>query len=193
MKHLKILVIVFTVAIVAGMLFTSKEAHVNEEVVYHSFGGEKPEPVNHVKVLPSYNNSSDSSESIDKILTTINETLTYNNKKLQTKKTPYVELVICLDTSGSMSGLIEQAKMQLWKIVNEMATAKRGKRSPLLEVALYEYGKSSIPASQGYIKMLVPLTTDLDRISEELFKLRTNGGSEYCGMVNCRFKHEDNT
>ncbi len=99
------------------------------------------------------------------------------------KKDPVVQMAILLDTSGSMSGLIEQAKMQLWKIVNEMATAKRGKRSPLLEVALYEYGKSSIPASKGYIKMLVPLTTDLDRISEELFKLRTNGGSEYCGMV----------
>ncbi|MEN8221956.1 MAG: VWA domain-containing protein [Acidobacteriota bacterium] len=99
------------------------------------------------------------------------------------KKDPVVQMAILLDTSGSMSGLIEQAKMQLWKIVNEMATAKRGKRSPLIEVALYEYGKSSIPASKGYIKMLVPLTTDLDRISEELFKLRTNGGSEYCGMV----------
>jgi len=99
------------------------------------------------------------------------------------KKDPVVQMAILLDTSGSMSGLIEQAKMQLWKIVNEMATAKRGKRSPLLEVALYEYGKSSIPAARGYIRQLVPLTMDLDRISEELFKLKTNGGSEYCGMV----------
>ena len=31
--------------------------------------------------------------------------------------------------------------------------------------------------------MIVPLSTDLDRISEELFKLRTNGGDEYCGQV----------
>ena len=62
------------------------------------------------------------------------------------KADPVVQMAILLDTSGSMDGLIEQAKMQLWKIVNEMARGKRGGRSPMLEVALYEYGKSSIPA-----------------------------------------------
>jgi hypothetical protein len=98
-------------------------------------------------------------------------------------KKPLVQLAILLDTSGSMEGLIEQAKSQLWKIVNEMALAKKGGKSPRLEVALYEYGKSAIPASEGYLRMIVPLSTDLDLISEELFKLKTNGGSEYCGTV----------
>jgi len=96
---------------------------------------------------------------------------------------PLIQMAILLDTSGSMEGLIEQAKTQLWKIVNEMALAKQKGVSPQLEVALYEYGKSSIPASEGYMRMIVPLSEDLDLISEELFKLRTNGGSEYCGMV----------
>jgi hypothetical protein len=101
----------------------------------------------------------------------------------KSKEKPLVQLAILLDTSGSMEGLIEQAKTQLWKIVNEMALAKKSGQSPRLEVALYEYGKSSIPASEGYIRMIVPLSVDLDRISEELFKLKTNGGSEYCGQV----------
>jgi hypothetical protein len=96
---------------------------------------------------------------------------------------PLVQMAILLDTSGSMEGLIEQAKTQLWKIVNEMALAKKDGQSPRLEVALYEYGKDSIPASEGYLRMIVPLSVDLDRISEELFKLKTNGGSEYCGKV----------
>ncbi len=100
----------------------------------------------------------------------------------KTKK-PSVEIAILLDTSGSMEGLIDQAKTQLWKIVNEMATAKRDGVAPELKVALYEYGKSSLPASEGYMRMIVPLSTDLDLLSEELFKLKTNGGSEYCGMV----------
>lgn len=99
------------------------------------------------------------------------------------KRKPLVEMAILLDTSGSMEGLIEQAKTQLWKIVNEMASAKRKGVSPEIKVALYEYGKSSLPAKGGYMRMIVPLSTDLDLISEELFKLRTNGGSEYCGMV----------
>ena len=99
------------------------------------------------------------------------------------KPKPIIQMAILLDTSGSMSGLIEQAKTQLWKIVNEMVLATRDGQVPDLQLALYEYGKSSIPADEGYMRMILPLTTDLDKVSEELFALRTNGGSEYCGMV----------
>ncbi len=98
-------------------------------------------------------------------------------------KRELIQIAILLDTSNSMDGLINQAKSQLWKIVNEFALAKKNGKSPTLEVALYEYGKSSIPANEGHMRMILPLTTDLDSVSDELFKLRTNGGDEYCGMV----------
>jgi len=94
-----------------------------------------------------------------------------------------IQLAILLDTSNSMDGLIDQAKSQLWKVVNELARARRGGKAPALEVALFEYGNDGLPESQGYIRKVSDLTTDLDRISEELFKLTTDGGSEYCGMV----------
>lgn len=94
-----------------------------------------------------------------------------------------VQLAILLDTSGSMEGLIEQAKTQLWSIVNELALAKKNGQTPALEVALFEYGKSSLKINDGYIKQISTLTKDLDKISEELFKLKTNGGDEYCGWV----------
>jgi hypothetical protein len=96
---------------------------------------------------------------------------------------PLVQLAILLDTSGSMDGLIEQAKSQLWSVVNQFATAKHSGRRPELQVALYEYGKQSIPASEGYLRMILPLSTDLDAVSEQLFALRTNGGEEYCGRA----------
>lgn len=96
---------------------------------------------------------------------------------------PLIQMAILLDTSGSMSGLINQARTQIWKVVNEFATTRKDGEIPQLEVALYEYGKSSLPQAEGYIRMILPLTTDLDRVSEELFALRTNGGSEFCGMV----------
>lgn len=99
------------------------------------------------------------------------------------KPEPLVQLAILLDTSNSMDGLIDQAKTQLWKIVNEMARAKRDGQAINLQVGLYEYGKSSLPAGEGYLRMIVPLTNDLDKISDELFNLKTNGGDEYCGMV----------
>lgn len=96
---------------------------------------------------------------------------------------PVVQLAILLDTSGSMQGLIEQAKGQLWKIVNEFLKARQDGQMPEVQVALYEYGKSSLSRESGWIRQIVPLSTDLDRISEELFALKTNGGDEYCGWV----------
>ncbi len=99
------------------------------------------------------------------------------------QKADHVQLAILLDTSNSMDGLINQARTQLWKIVNELATAKRGGEVPELQVALYEYGKSSLSKDGGFIRQLVPLTDDLDKISEELFALTTQGGEEYCGQV----------
>lgn len=96
---------------------------------------------------------------------------------------PLVQIAILLDTSGSMEGLIEQAKSQLWRIVNEFAKAKQDGAAPEVQVALYEYGKSSLSAETGWIRQIQPLTQDLDKISEELFALRTNGGDEYCGWV----------
>jgi len=94
-----------------------------------------------------------------------------------------IQLALLLDTSGSMDGLIDQAKSQLWKIVNELATSKKNGKPSDLYVALYEYGKQSIPVDEGYLRNIVPFTQDLDKISDELFKLRTNGGDEYCGKV----------
>ena len=98
-------------------------------------------------------------------------------------KKPLIQMAILLDTSSSMDGLIAQAKSQLWKVVNEFIRSKRGGFRPEIQVALYEYGKSSIPSGEGYLRMISPLTTDLDKVSEELFALKTNGGQEYCGQV----------
>ena len=95
-----------------------------------------------------------------------------------------IQLALLLDTSNSMDGLIDQAKSQLWKIVNELATAKCDDGSrPNIKIALYEYGNDNLPSSEGYIRQVCGLTSDLDLISEKLFALRTNGGSEFCGYV----------
>ena len=96
---------------------------------------------------------------------------------------PRIQIAVLLDTSNSMDGLIDQARSQLWRVVNEFALVKKGARRPALEVALYEYGKPTLPAEQGYVRQILAFTDDLDRVSEELFALKTNGGEEYCGTV----------
>ena len=96
---------------------------------------------------------------------------------------PKIQIAILLDTSSSMDGLINQTRAQLWRIVNTFATAKRHGKSPRLEIALYQYGNNGLSRESGFIQRMVPLTTDLDQVSEALFKLTTNGGDEYCGQV----------
>lgn len=93
-----------------------------------------------------------------------------------------IQVALLLDTSNSMDGLIDQAKSRLWNIVNTLTTLKYNGQAPQIEIALYEYGNDGI-RDDNYIRQVTPLTQDLDLVSEKLFSLRTNGGSEYCGAV----------
>lgn len=93
-----------------------------------------------------------------------------------------IQVALLLDTSNSMDGLIDQAKSRLWNIVNTLTTLKYNGKSPQVEIALYEYGNDGLKG-ENYIRQVTPLTQDLDLVSEKLFALRTNGGSEYCGAV----------
>jgi len=94
-----------------------------------------------------------------------------------------IKVALLLDTSNSMDGLIDQAKSQLWNVVNELSVAKCNGETPKLEIALYEYGNDQLSMREGYIRLVNPFTRDLDLISEKLFSLKTDGGSEYCGQV----------
>ena len=93
-----------------------------------------------------------------------------------------IQVAILLDTSNSMDGLIDQAKSRLWNIVNTLTTLKYDGKTPKIEIALYEYGNDGI-SDKNWIRKVTPLTQDLDLISEKLFALKTNGGTEYCGAV----------
>jgi hypothetical protein len=100
------------------------------------------------------------------------------------KKVNTVQIALLLDTSNSMDGLINQAKSQLWDIVNEFSLAKCDNETrPNLQIALYQYGNDNLSADEGYIQKVLGFSSDLDEISEKLFSLTTNGGEEYCGKV----------
>jgi hypothetical protein len=93
---------------------------------------------------------------------------------------PAVDLVICLDTSNSMDGLINSAKAKLWDIVNEMGKAKP---APELRIALYAYGTPAYGKETGYVKKVLDFTSDLDMVYQQLFGLKTHGGDEYVARV----------
>ncbi len=107
-------------------------------------------------------------------------------KEMPTSKTSgnMVKIALLLDTSNSMDGLINQAKAQLWDIVNKFSYARCGNsQRPELQIALYQYGNDGLAAGEGYIQQVLGFSNDLDEISQKLFSLSTNGGEEFCGEV----------
>ena len=105
------------------------------------------------------------------------------NVNLNITEKPKIQLAILLDTSSSMNGLLDQTRNQLWQVVNEFSKAERDGVKPTLEVAVYEYGNSHLSSDTGFIRQVSGLTGELDEVSEALFSLTTNGGSEYCGYA----------
>jgi hypothetical protein len=93
-----------------------------------------------------------------------------------------VDVVMCLDTSSSMDGLIHSAKRRLWTVVNDVA---RLEPMPSLRVALYSYGNNSYEARRGWVRREVELTTDLDEVYKRINALRTasSGSSEFAARV----------
>ena len=91
-------------------------------------------------------------------------------------QSPPVDVVIALDVSGSMSGLIESAKQRLWDIVNDIGQAQP---QPDLRIAIITYGNPSYGEQGGYVRVDIPFTRDLDAVMQTLFSSGTNGGDEY--------------
>ena len=117
------------------------------------------------------------------LLLSVMSTVSYAHKVVPVKNDNLIQVAILLDTSGSMSGLISQAKSQLWSILNTLSDAELNGEPARIEIALYEYGNDRLSEKDGYVLQRVAFTTDMDKISESLFSMRTNGGSEYCGEV----------
>jgi hypothetical protein len=88
-----------------------------------------------------------------------------------------IQIALLLDVSGSMEGLINQARAELWKVVNDLSG--RNEANSRLEIALYAYGYGGQPI----IRRLSDFTSDLDRVSQLLYSLNTSGSQEWCGSV----------
>ncbi|MGY8915049.1 MAG: hypothetical protein ACKVJF_08195, partial [Flavobacteriales bacterium] len=83
------------------------------------------------------------------------------------KSRPTVKIALLLDTSNSMDGLINQAKAQLWDVVNKFGYVKCGNDArPQLQIAIYEYGNDNLSSNEGYIRQVIGFSSDLDEISE---------------------------
>jgi hypothetical protein len=90
---------------------------------------------------------------------------------------PEVEVVFCLDTTGSMGGLIEGAKQKIWAIANQIIL---GEPSPLLRIGLVGYRD----IGDAYVTKVFPLDDDLDSVFENLMSFQAGGGGDTPEHVN---------
>jgi Mg-chelatase subunit ChlD len=90
---------------------------------------------------------------------------------------PRVEAVFVLDTTGSMSGLIQAAKEKIWSIANTLASAKP---APDVKIGLVAYRDRG----DSYVTKVTPLGADLDLMYRELMKFEAGGGGDGPESVN---------
>jgi Mg-chelatase subunit ChlD len=90
---------------------------------------------------------------------------------------PKVEVVFCLDTTGSMGGLIDGAKAKIWSICNQIAD---GKPAPDVKVGLVAYRDRG----DEYVTKVFELSDDLDAIHGHLKKFVAAGGGDTPESVN---------
>jgi Mg-chelatase subunit ChlD len=88
-----------------------------------------------------------------------------------------VEVCFVLDTTGSMSGLIDGAKKKIWTIANSVVAADSKASIRFALVAYRDRGDS-------YVTKIVELTDDLDRIFAELQSFEAGGGGDTPESVN---------
>lgn len=96
---------------------------------------------------------------------------------------PLIQIALLLDTSGSMKGLVDQARSQLWNVVSDLSQARLNGDPIRLEIAVYQFGTEEVSKSRGCLRRVVSFTENLDEVSEGLFSLRVGGGDEFCGQV----------
>ena len=90
---------------------------------------------------------------------------------------PKIEVAFVLDTTGSMSGLIEAAKEKIWSIASSMAQAQP---TPEIRMGLVAYRDRG----DSYVTRVVDLSTDLDSMYATLMDFAADGGGDGPESVN---------
>lgn len=92
-------------------------------------------------------------------------------------KKPSVEVVFCIDTTGSMGGLLDGAKLKIWGICNQILN---GRPMPNLKVGLVPFRDKN----EEYVTKVFDLREDLDDVYADLQTFSAAGGGDEPEHVN---------
>ena len=91
--------------------------------------------------------------------------------------TPRIEAVFVLDTTGSMTGLIEGAKQKIWSIASQIASAQT---TPEIRMGLIGYRDRG----DAYVTRHFALNQDIDALYGHLQRFSAGGGGDGPESVN---------
>lgn len=91
-----------------------------------------------------------------------------------------VDIVFCLDASGSMKAMLDEVRARLWEVVNDFS---RMTPTPELRVGLLLYGSHESSEDAGWIVKRSELTSSLDQVYDAMLDIETKGNREYVGWV----------
>ena len=111
---------------------------------------------------------------VESAITPIEDPQAVSAAQAQGKK---IEVVFVLDTTGSMSGLIQGAKDNIWSIASSMASAES---APTIKMGLVAYRDKG----DDYVTKTVDLSEDLDTNYGTLMGFQANGGGDHPEDVN---------
>jgi len=100
-----------------------------------------------------------------------------NPPVVQQQQASKIDVVFVLDTTGSMSGLIEAAKEKIWSIASSLAQAEH---APDIRMGLVAYRDKG----DAYVTQVTDLSTDLDSMYARLMDFRAQGGGDGPEHVN---------
>lgn len=90
---------------------------------------------------------------------------------------PKIDVVFVLDTTGSMTDLIQTAKEKIWSIATTMASAQQ---APEIRIGLVAYRDRG----DAYVTKVVDLSADLDSVYATLMDFQADGGGDGPESVN---------
>lgn len=120
-----------------------------------------------------------------------------NYCRAQTDNATPVDIVLCIDLSGSTNGIIEHIRNHLWHFVHEMEMLQPQAN---YRFGFVGYSRPSFGKDNAYVKVIRDLSFDNEALSSEMFALKpvVEQGSQFVGAAlmscikNLRWSKESN-
>jgi Mg-chelatase subunit ChlD len=100
-----------------------------------------------------------------------------DDQRIDIPRSPRIDVVFVLDTTGSMGGLIQTAKEKIWSIATTFAAAQP---TPEIRIGLVAYRDKG----DQYETRIIDLSDDLDSVYAHLMEFQADGGGDGPESVN---------